>query len=101
LELLDDLHQRKNYTVAVELALYAIERMTEAAVIKKYIVASKRDHGRIFDEAADLGILDKDLSAYLSRMFRYRSDMYYRMGIGTKALSEKLNKLSKALWQVL
>jgi len=101
LELLPDLHERKSYTVSTELSLYAVERMTEAAVIRKYVVAGKLEHGRIFEEAAELGIMDRDLAAYLSRMFRYRADMYYRTGIGTRELSTKLRKLAETLWALL
>jgi hypothetical protein len=87
--------------VSTELSLYAVERMTEAAVIRKYVVAGKLEHGRIFEEAAELGIMDRDLAAYLSRMFRYRADMYYRTGIGTRELSTKLRKLAETLWALL
>jgi hypothetical protein len=99
--LLDDLHRRKQYTVCTELALYSIERLTEAAVIKKYITARKKEHGRIFEEASDLGIMDKELAAYLSRMFRYRGELYYREGVSTREVSAKMMELAKGVEVIL
>lgn len=101
LSLLKDLHTRRNYTVCTELALYSMERATEAAVIRRFVSARKAEHGLVFQEAAELGILDKGLADSLYRMFRYRSEMYYRGGIGTHELSEKMISLSSGLWELL
>jgi len=99
--LLDDLHQRMNYTLVTELSLYSMERLAEAAVKKTFYVAERLEHGRIFEEAAKLEIIDTELASYLSRLFRYRSQLYYRSGIGTKELSEKLIELSKEFLKLI
>jgi hypothetical protein len=99
--ILDDLHQRMNYTLVTELSLYSMERLAEAAVKKTFYVSERLEHGRIFEEAAKLEIIDSELASYLSRLFRYRSQLYYRSGIGTKELSVKLIELSKEFQKLI
>jgi uncharacterized protein (UPF0332 family) len=101
ISLLNDLYARQNYTICTELAFYSMERATEAAVIKNFISVKKSEHGLFFQEAAELGILEKDLADSLYRLFRYRSEIYYRGGIGTQELSEKMIALSNGLWDIL
>ena len=101
IDLLPDLHKRQNYTLVVELSLYSMERLAEAAMKRNYYVADSTEHGRIFEDAASLGVLDPELAAYLSRLFRYRSQLYYRSGIGTRELSDKLSQLANGFYSLM